>query len=92
MTSSDGNNEFQILPRKRNRDKIITGKNVFDLYYTEFLCKVVWSAVYKRKIVNGILSPVGYISEDNYVSGRYLYRSTRMMITSKCLYYYYKNQ
>lgn len=91
VTSSDGNNESQILPRKRNRDKIITGKNVFDLYYTEFLCKVVWNAVYKRKIVNGILSPVGYISEDNYVSGRYLYRSTRMMITSKCLYYYYKN-
>lgn len=91
VVSSDGNNEHQILPHQKNADKIITEENVFELYYTEFLCKVVWNAVYKRKIVNGILSPIGYISEDNYVSGRYLYRSRRIMITSKCLYYYYYN-
>lgn len=92
VISSDGEAEDYILPRdKHTSNKLITGVHVFELYFTEFLCKVVWNAVYRRHIVMGIISPERCHSEDNYVSGRYLYRSKRMMITDKCLYYYYKN-
>lgn len=92
VIGSDGQAEDYILPRDKHiSNQLITGAHVFELYFTEFLCKVVWNAVYRRHIVMGIISPERCHSEDNYVSGRYLYRSKRMMITDKCLYYYYKN-
>ena len=88
---TDGHREEQILPSKITPNVLIQGDKVFESYFSEFLCKVVWNAVYKRHIVEGILSPIGCHSEDNYVSGRYLYRCKRLMITNECLYYYYKN-
>lgn len=91
VIGSDGIHEDRILPRAHMVNQLVTGRDVFELYFTEFLCKVVWNAVYRRDIVMGILSPSGCHSQDNYVSGRYLYRTKRMMITDKCLYYYYKN-
>ncbi len=92
VIGSDGTKEEAILPHKKGLgNQLITGSDVFELYFTEFLCKVVWNAVYKRHIVIDILSPERCHSQDNYVSGRYLYRSQRMMITDECLYYYYKN-
>ena len=89
-TWTNGKEEKPILPEK-DANHLITGKAVFDHYFTEFLCKVVWNAVYRREIVWGIISPEGCQSEDNYVSGRYLYRSQRMMLTDKALYYYRSN-
>lgn len=92
VIGSDGTKEEAILPHKKGLgNQLITGSDVFELYFTEFLCKVVWNAVYKRHLVIDILSPERCHSQDNYVSGRYLYRSQRMMITDECLYYYYKN-
>lgn len=91
VIGSDGTHEDHILPHANIANKIVTGRDVFELYFTEFLCKVVWNAVYRRDIVMGILSPSGCHSQDNYVSGRYLYRTKRMMITDRCLYYYYRN-
>lgn len=88
---TDGHQEEKILPSKVTPNVLVQGSHVFDLYFSEFLCKVVWNAVYKRSVVEGILSPIGCCSEDNYVSGRYLYRCKRLMITNQCLYYYYKN-
>lgn len=83
-TWTNGKEEKPILPEK-DANHLITGKAVFDHYFTEFLCKVVWNAVYCREIVWGIISPEGCHSQDNYVSGRYLYRSQRMMLTDKAL-------
>lgn len=91
VIGSDGMHEDRILPHAHIANQLVTGRDVFELYFTEFLCKVVWNAVYRRDIVMGILSPSGCHSQDNYVSGRYLYRTKRMMITDECLYYYYKN-
>lgn len=88
---TDGVNEKRILPNSHAVNKVITGKKIFELYFTEFLCKVVWNAVYKREIVQGILSPERCHSQDNYVSGRYLYRCTRMMLIDRPLYYYFEN-
>lgn len=88
---TDGHQDEKILPSKVIPNTLIQENEVFDLYFSEFLCKVVWNAVYRRDVVDGILSPIGCHSEDNYVSGRYLYRCKRLMITDQCLYYYYKN-
>lgn len=88
---TDGIKETAILPAKGLSDAVITGDDIFPLYFTEFLCKVVWNAVYKKNVVAGIVSPEHCHSQDNYVSGRYLYRSNRIMITDRPLYYYFKN-
>ena len=80
-----------IYPDSKIINKVLVGEQIFDLYFTEFLCKVVWNAVYKKCIVEGIYSPEHCHFEDNYVSGRYLYRSNRMMIINDILYYYWIN-
>lgn len=91
IISTDEDKEDIIYPSKKISDKVIIGEKNFELYFNEFLCKVVWNAVYRREIVMGIHSPDRCHSEDNYVSGRYLYRTHRMLITTKPLYYYRKN-
>lgn len=91
VIETDGKSEKRILPPEKNTNQLIQGKKVFELYFTEFLCKPAWNAVYRRKIVCNILSPAKCHSEDNYVSGRYLYRANRMMVTDKPLYYYWQN-
>lgn len=88
---SDGNSKKVIAPKKEYANKLFTDKEVFERYFDEFLCKVIWNTIYEAKIVKGIMSPDGYRSEDNYVSGMYLYRSKRMMIIDTPLYYYRKN-
>lgn len=70
---------------------IITGQRVFGLYFKEFLVKSVCNAVYRRSIVEGIISTEGCHSEDNYVSGRYLYRCLRLMLTNQAFYNYQYN-
>ena len=80
-----------ILPSPDLANRVLEGDTIFALYFKEFLCKVVWNAVYKREIVEGILSPERCQFEDNYVSGRYLYRAKRMMILDTPLYYYWMN-
>lgn len=81
----------ELLPNKNLTNILIQGNSIFYLYFSEFLCKVVWNAVYHKEIVKNIFFPEGYQFEDNYVSGRYLYRSKRMMITSDILYNYWVN-
>lgn len=50
-----------------------------------------FTAVYRRSIVERIISPEGCHSEDNYVSGRYLYRCRRLMLTNQAFYHYMYN-
>lgn len=91
IITTNGNDKENILKSPKNTNRLFLGKSNFDLYFTEFLCKPAWNAVYRREIVWGIHSPDKCHSEDNYVSGRYLYRTRRMMITDKALYYYWQN-
>lgn len=88
---SDGKSKKVISPKKEYANKLFTNEEVLERYFDEFLCKVIWNTIYEAKIVKGIMSPDGYRSEDNYVSGMYLYRSKRMIIIDKPLYYYRKN-
>lgn len=90
VVETDGNGWERVLEWRGTSEPIL-GEGAFALYFKEFLSKPVWNAVYRREVVWGILSPEGCHSEDNYVSGRYLYRSQRMMITSKTFYYYWQN-
>ncbi|SUP37235.1 glycosyltransferase [Veillonella criceti] len=88
---SDGISKSSVLPKGNIINKVIKDDDVFELYFTEFLCKIVWNVVYKRNIIEGILSPERCHAQDNYVSGRYLYRTKRLMISDQCLYYYFTN-
>lgn len=88
---TDGIQEKKILPHTGNANCLFTGSKIFELYFSEFLCKIVWNTVYRREIVNDILSPENCHSQDNYVSGRYLYRAQRMMLIDRCLYNYFRN-
>lgn len=81
----------KILPTYNYCNKIIKGNEVFDLYFKEFLCKIVWNAVYKTNIVKNVLSPGRYASQDNYTSGMYLYKAKNMMILDKVFYNYWVN-
>lgn len=88
---SDGNSKKIISPKKEYANKLFTDEEVLERYFDEFLCKIVWNTIYDIRIVKEIISPEGYHSEDNYVSGMYLHRSKRMMIINKPFYYYRKN-
>lgn len=93
--SSYGNNDISsdhvITAEPQHTNILFLGEDIFSLYFNEFLCKVVWNAVYKKSIVQDVISPERCHSQDNYVSGMYLYRCKRMMITDKPLYYYRQN-
>ena len=88
---TDGNKYEEIHPKKQNINKLFIGDEIFELYFSEFCCKVVWNALYKAHIVKGILSPERCHSQDNYVSGRYLYNCRKMMIIDEILYNYWVN-
>ena len=78
-----------FLPKKETpTEQVIEGKQAFKLYFTDSLFTMVWNAVYKKSIVQGIFSPSHCHSQDNYVSGRYLYRCQRLVITKEILYHY----
>jgi glycosyltransferase involved in cell wall biosynthesis len=88
---ADRSGDHLITAEKGHADILFQGEDVFALYFNEFLCKVVWNAIYKKEIVKGIISPERCHSQDNYVSGMYLYRCKRLMLSSKPLYYYREN-
>lgn len=89
IRETDGQKEKEIVrPEQDDTNRVILGKEVFSLYFKSFIYKVVWNAVYKRKVVEGILSPDRCQFEDNYVTGRYLYRAERIMIIDDALYYH----
>ena len=89
--SSDGVHETVLAPQKGNAQKTFTQPEIFTRYFDEFLCKIVWNAVYARHLIEGVISPERCQAEDNYVSGRYLYRSRAMRIIDRPLYYYWQN-
>jgi glycosyltransferase involved in cell wall biosynthesis len=91
ISRTDGIHYTDIIPPSNIANRVLSGDEVFNCYFSEFLCKVVWNAVYKREIVEGIISPDRCHFEDNYVSGRYLYRSRKIMISDDVLYYYWIN-
>lgn len=91
VVETDGTQERNIQPHGKIANQIMTGKDIFELYFTEFLVKPIWNSLYKKNLVQGIFPPERCRFEDNYVSGRYLYRSQRMMIIDRPLYYYFKN-
>ena len=71
--------------RKRLRDVYAFWQGLF-----WFQCRI-YKKHRRRSIVEGIISPEGCHSEDNYVSGRYLYRCRRLMLTNQAFYHYMYN-
>lgn len=88
---TDGNKIKRKINHKTNKANVIISENIFDLYFTEFTCKVIWNGIYKRNIIKNVEYPEGFVAEDNYVSGMYLYKAKRIMLVDNFLYNYFIN-
>ena len=91
VSETDGVHQKHICPGSTYADKLLVDDEVFEAYFHGLLYVAVWNKVYRRNIVEGIISPEPYQNEDNYVSGRYLFRAKRMMILSEVGHNYWIN-
>lgn len=85
ITSTKNFDEFQVIKT--------TKKNPFllSLYYSNTLYIVVWNAIYRSNIVKNITFPEGFINEDQYASGMYLFQAKTLVTVDKPLYFYRQN-
>lgn len=91
IVETDGSKTKRELNHKTTKINVVISENIFDLYFTEFTCKVIWNGVYKRNIIESVEYPEGLVAEDNYVSGMYLYKAKRIMLIDNILYNYFIN-
>ena len=91
ISKTNGINTEKIGAPNLKDNYVIQEKDVFECYFKSMIYVVVWNKIYRREIIKGIISPEPYQNEDNYVSGRYLYRARRMMVIDEPLYYYWDN-
>lgn len=57
--------------------------------FTKFKAKIVpHGKLYRKRIVDSILFPTGYINEDDFTVWKYYYRSEVIVITNQPYYYY----
>ena len=70
---------------------VLEGSELQECYRGGMMCTTVWNKVYKRAIVDGVLSPNVRAFEDNYVSPRYILRAKRAMMTNDVLHFYWRN-
>ena len=76
----------------RKLDYIESKEAILKCYFEGVLFVVVWNAIYKRELVQSVKYPIGLIAEDNYVSGMYLARASKVCIVDKVLYFYRYNE
>ena len=91
IVETDGSKTKRELNHKTTKINVVISENIFDLYFTEFTCKVIWNGVYKRNIIENVEYPEGLVAEDNYVSGMYLHKAKRIMLIDNILYNYFIN-
>lgn len=91
IVETDGSKIKRELNHKTTKINVVISENIFDLYFTEFTCKVIWNGVYKRNIIENVEYPEGLVAEDNYVSGMYLHKAKRIMLIDNILYNYFIN-
>lgn len=57
--------------------------------FTKFAAKIIlWGKIYKRELLDGIVMPEGIINEDDWTTWKIYYRATKIIVTSRPLYYY----
>ncbi len=91
IVETDGSKIKRELNHKTTKINVVISENIFDLYFTEFTCKVIWNGVYKRNIIESVEYPEGLVAEDNYVSGMYLHKAKHIMLIDNILYNYFIN-
>lgn len=91
IVETDGSKTKRELNHKTTKINVVISENIFDLYFTEFTCKVIWNGVYKRNIIASVEYPEELVAEDNYVSGMYLHKAKRIMLIDNILYNYFIN-
>lgn len=73
------------------KNMIIDAPDIAEKYFGNFLCVVVWNAVYKRNIALSVEYPPKLVNEDNYASGMYFALARKIMTIDKVLYNYRVN-
>ena len=91
IVETDGSKIKRELNHKTTKINVVITENIFDLYFTEFTCKVIWNGLYRRNIIKKVEYPEGLVAEDNYVSGMYLNKAKRLMLIDNILYNYFIN-
>lgn len=56
--------------------------------YNKHFKVVVWDALYKSELFDGIQFPEGLLYEDGYVTPKVIFKSKRLVHLDESLYYY----
>lgn len=51
---------------------------------------VTWGKLYRKNLFESIEFPVGKIHEDEFITHKLLYRANKIVMTTKCLYFYWQ--
>jgi len=87
----DKNIKIVNFKRQNVFDNDNTKEKLLPLYFEGVLYIIVCNAIYKRELVLKVLFPEGFINEDQYASGMYLYYANRLVVVDDALYFYRQN-
>lgn len=85
------NNNFEIIDQIHYSENGIktTEEMIFDSFNSNKIDNIVaWNRLYRKKIFDNILFPVGKIHEDQYTTYKLFYKVENVAIVSDCLYNY----
>ena len=71
-----------------NREEAMLNYMKTPYKYNKHFKVVVWDALYKRELFDGIQFPEGLLYEDGYVTPKVIFKSKRLVHLDESLYYY----
>jgi glycosyltransferase involved in cell wall biosynthesis len=76
-----------------NKLTVLNADQAMGAFYTfdSSNMNVPWNKLYKRTLFDGIEFPRGNVRDDESTIYKLVYRSTRIVVTQKVLYYYFQN-
>ncbi len=66
---------------------VIPKKDIFEKYW-HFISDFTWNKMYRRRLFDTILFPVGHLCEDVAVTSKVLYKANSVFLLNECLYHY----
>lgn len=81
--------DYHFPEKKKETVRVYDNHTVFISETTNI---VVWGKLYHRNVAKGVSFPYGIFYEDDHTTWKYYYRSKRIAVTDRPLYYYFFNQ
>jgi len=77
-----------------NKVTTISNMDAFEHFFTFDSVNFVvsWNKLYKTELFKGIRYPIGKTREDEFTTYKLIYKSKRIAITEKVMYYYFLNE